>query len=186
MTRIFRLCNKRNDRSKFLEKQEQPIPCKINSLAWLVKTSKTFFSKLTLKYQESFSQLCFLGNLSWEWGSWCENSLSGHFWPDLDPDFCLKGPNVESLKQNFNFQSVRNTEATLLPNLTLIQSKNLKNNYFLLFLIQNGQRFCPNFLQMWVFLAVLALNLHSGISTQVPILSTFKCISHARYEKTFW
>ena len=48
-TRIFNSYHKRNDRRKFPEKQERPIPHEINHAAWLVKNGKTLFSKLTQK-----------------------------------------------------------------------------------------------------------------------------------------
>ena len=46
LTRILKPYHKRNDRRKFPEKSEQPIPRKINYTAWLVKNGKTLFSKL--------------------------------------------------------------------------------------------------------------------------------------------
>ena len=37
------------------------------------------------------------------------------FDPTWNHTLALKGPNMEFLKQNFNFQSLRKTEAILLP-----------------------------------------------------------------------
>ena len=55
------------------------------------------------------------------------------------------GPNMGFLKQNFNFQSLRKTEA-IFTNYVILKltnlSRNLKNNHFLLLLLtQNGQKF---------------------------------------------
>ena len=62
-------------------------------------------------------------------------------------------------------------------------SKNLENNSFLLFLTQNDrQKFSPNFLQIWYFLLFWP-----STSTQVflyPLLLAFKCIPHAKFEKS--
>ena len=98
-------------------------------------------------------------------------SIKIAFFPIFDPTWTHilvpTGSNIVFLRQNFNLQSLRRTEAILLPiyltlGLTNL-SKNLKNNSFLLFLTQNGrQKFSPNFLQMWYFLLFW-----SSISTQV-------------------
>ena len=57
-----------------------------------------------------------------------------------------------TFKQNFNFILIRKTEAIPLCYLRLTKHcKNLQNNHFLPFLTQNGQKFVPNFLQIWYF-----------------------------------
>ena len=60
----------------------------------------------------------FYGKLGLEGGGWYRNNLVLPFstqpgptlWPQI-------GPNKEFLKQNFNFQSLRKTEAILLPSM---------------------------------------------------------------------
>ena len=47
---------------------------------------------------------------------------------------------------------------------------------FLLFLTQNGQKSCPNFLQICYY---IVFNFHSGFS----VITLCKCIPHAKYEK---
>ena len=45
-----------------------------------------------------------------------EHSLFCHFWLNsLDPNFAPTGPNLGFLEHNFDFQSLRKTEVTLLP-----------------------------------------------------------------------
>ena len=52
LTRILKSYHKRNDRRKFSEKQERPIPREINRAASLIKNGKTLFSKLSRKISQ--------------------------------------------------------------------------------------------------------------------------------------
>ena len=92
--------------------------------------------------------------------NWVVNEVAGRkiafsiiFDPTWTHILASKGPNMEFLKQNFNFQSLRKTEAILLPGMWLKDwlTKNLLNNHFSLFLTQNGEKFSSNFLQIWYF-----------------------------------
>ena len=59
--------------------------------------------------------------------------------PIFDPTWthilALTSPNIGFLKQNFNFQSLRKTEAIFLQIGLTNLSENFKNNSFLLFLL---------------------------------------------------
>ena len=58
--------------------------------------------------------------------NWVESEVAGMkiaFFAVFDPTwthiFAPKGPNMEFLKKNFNFQSLRKTEVMLLPGMSL-------------------------------------------------------------------
>ena len=78
---------------------------------------------------------------------------------NLDPHFGTNRPNMGFLKQNFNFQPLRKTEANIITSYVTLAltnlglRKNLENNSFLLFLTQSGRKkSSPNFLQICYFL----------------------------------
>ena len=70
-----------------------------------------------------------------------------HFWPNLDPHFSPKSPNMEVLKQNFNFEYLRITETILLPNTWLkdwlTKVKSSKKVIFSYFWPKMGEIFVP-------------------------------------------
>ena len=74
------------------------------------------------------------------------------FWPP-------KGQNMEFLKQNFNFQSLRKTEIILLPSMWLKDwLTKVKTSKIVTFCYLWPKTFCPNLLQIWCF-----FNFYSGI-----------------------
>ena len=114
--------------------------------------------------------------MDWKWGGWYENRLFSHFWPNLGPHFDPK--NVEVLKQNFNFQFLRETEAILLPSMWLkdwlTKGNTSKIVTFCWFWPKKGQNFVHISLFLLVLLANLVFSFHSDISITTQLTLAYK------------
>ena len=96
------------------------------------------------------------------------------FWPP-------KGQNMEFLKQNFNFQSLRKTEIILLPSMWLKDwLTKVKTSKIVTFCYLWPKTFCPNLLQIWCF-----FNFYSGIyiTTTFLLLNVYLM---QNMKKTHW
>ena len=95
-----------------------------------------------------------------------ERAFFCHFWPQ-------KGQNMEFLKQNLNFQSLRKTEVILLPSMWLkdwlTKVKTFKIVTFCYFWPKMG-KILSQFPLNVVFLANIVFSFHSGISITTAFL----------------